>query len=230
MPGPQLGALVLDTSAALLPGEDSIFGKQVTLTRLSPQHIPDLYSAVGSQDKLWTFVADGPFSNIGDFTDTLNTLVQTPGFTGYATVPKSTNKATGITILFPADLTNRVIEVGLVLGLLLQKTRASTEAMYLLGKLVFEDLRYRRWECKCDSLNVASRRAAERYGFLYEGTFRQHKIVKGRNRDSAWYSMLDSEWGKCKKVFEVWLADDNFHEDGKQKRSLDQVKEYLKEQ
>lgn len=100
--------------------------------------------------------------------------------------------------------------------------------LYLLGKLVFEDLGYRRWEWKCNSLNTASKKAAERYGFTYEGTFRQHMIVKGRNRDTAWYAMVDGEWAREKEVLENWLSRENFDEHGKQRRTLGSVREVLK--
>jgi RimJ/RimL family protein N-acetyltransferase len=118
----------------------------------------------------------------------------------------------------PAD---RCVEVGHVLyspGL--QRTPQATEAMYLLARYVFEDLNYRRYEWKCDSLNEPSRVAALRLGFTYEGTFRQHKIVKGLNRDTTWYSMIDSEWPLRKAAFERWLDPANFNADGKQRTRL----------
>jgi RimJ/RimL family protein N-acetyltransferase len=115
----------------------------------------------------------------------------------------------------------RVIEVGHVLySPLLQRTPLGTETQYLLARYVFETLGYRRYEWKCNSLNEASRRAALRYGFVYEGTFRQHLISKGRNRDNSWFSMLDSEWPARKANFERWLAPENFDGKGRQKVSL----------
>lgn len=123
------------------------------------------------------------------------------------------------------DLPNRVIEVGNILFTsALQRTPAATEAMYLLARFVFEDLGFRRYEWKCNSLNAPSRRAAERFGFTYEGTFRQHIITRGRNRDTAWYSMLDSEWPRVKRGFETWLDASNFDSEGKQKRTLEQMR------
>src|SRR6202166_4540596 len=105
----------------------------------------------------------------------------------------------------------RVVEVGsILLSPPLQRTPLATEAQYLLARYAFETLRYRRYEWKCDALNAASRRAALRYGFIYEGTFRQNIIAKGRNRDNAWFSMLDSEWPARKRNFERWLAPENF--------------------
>ena len=116
---------------------------------------------------------------------------------------------------------DRVIEVGgLVFSAALQRTRAATEAMYLLARYAFEDLGNRRYEWKCNSHNAASRRAALRYGFIFEGILRQQMIAKGRNRDNAWFSMLDSEWPQRKANFERWLAPDNFTADGNQIASL----------
>src|SRR5213078_2932483 len=116
---------------------------------------------------------------------------------------------------------HRVIEVGgIVFSPDLRRKPGATEAMYLMTRHVFEDLGYRRYEWKCNALNAPSRRAAARYGFTFEGIFRQHMIVKGRSRDTAWYAMLDSEWPARKRAFEAWLAPDNFDGDGRQKTSL----------
>ena len=116
---------------------------------------------------------------------------------------------------------HRVIEVGSILYTpRLQRTPAATEAMYLMARHVFEDLGYRRYEWKCNALNAPSRRAALRFGFTFEGIFRQHMVVKGRNRDTAWFSMLDSEWPARKASFERWLDPSNFGPDGRQKIGL----------
>ena len=130
-------------------------------------------------------------------------------------------RAIGITTLMEIRPAMRVIEVGhVVYSPALQRTPLATEAQYLLARYAFETLGYRRYEWKCDALNAASRRAALRYGFTYEGTFRQHMIAKGRNRDTAWFSMLDNEWPARKRNFERWLALGNFTADGKQKLGL----------
>jgi RimJ/RimL family protein N-acetyltransferase len=114
-----------------------------------------------------------------------------------------------------------VIEVGnIMLSPALQRTTAATEAMYLMARHVFDDLGYRRYEWKCNALNLPSRRAAERLGFTFEGIFRQHMVIKGQSRDSAWYSMLDSEWPARKRAFEAWLDPSNFDAEGRQRRSL----------
>ena len=114
-----------------------------------------------------------------------------------------------------------VIEIGNIwFGPTLQRTAAATEAIYLLARHAFDDLGYRRLEWKCDALNAASRRAAERFGFTFEGVFRKHMIVKGRNRDTAWYSITDQEWPAIRAGDEAWLAEDNFDGAGRQRRSL----------
>jgi RimJ/RimL family protein N-acetyltransferase len=118
-----------------------------------------------------------------------------------------------------------VIEVGNIMyGSPLQKTPGATEAQYLLMRYVFETLGYRRYEWKCNSLNAPSRRAADRFGFSFEGIFRQHMIVRGRNRDTAWYSILDAEWPKQKRAFEAWLDPNNFDSHGRQIKRLDDFK------
>lgn len=119
------------------------------------------------------------------------------------------------------DQANRVIEVGAVTySPALKKTRMATEAQYLLARYVFEDLSYRRYEWKCDALNQASRKAAERLGFTYEGCFRQALVYKGRTRDTDWLSIIDQEWPAIKERFEAWLDPTNFDENGQQKQSL----------
>ena len=117
---------------------------------------------------------------------------------------------------------HRVIEVGSILYTpVFQRTTGATEAMYLMARHVFEDLGYRRYEWKCDALNLPSRRAALRLGFTFEGIFRQHMIVKGRNQDTAWYSMIDTEWPSRKARFEQWLDPGNFDANGHQKVALE---------
>jgi RimJ/RimL family protein N-acetyltransferase len=117
-----------------------------------------------------------------------------------------------------------VIEVGHIwFGRPLQRTTAATEAIYLLASHAFDDLRYRRLEWKCNALNAASRRAAERFGFTFEGVFRKHQIVKSRNRDTAWYAITDDEWPKIRRGYEAWLTPESFDDDAHQRRSLGEL-------
>jgi RimJ/RimL family protein N-acetyltransferase len=124
---------------------------------------------------------------------------------------------------------HRVIEVGsIVYAPKLQRTPLATEVQYLLARYIFETLGYRRYEWKCDALNARSRRAAERLGFTFEGIFKQHMIVKGRNRDTAWFALLDSEWPRMRAAFERWLDPENFGKDGHQRRSLQEIRKDIR--
>lgn len=144
-------------------------------------------------------------------------------------VDRTTGKAVGTLALMRIDPTHGVIEVGnVMLSPLLQQTPASTEAQFLLMAYVFDTLGYRRYEWKCDSLNAPSRRTAARLGFQFEGIFRQAVVYKGRNRDTAWFSVIDTEWPLLRQAFEAWLSDDNQDAQGRQRRSLTQVRESLR--
>lgn len=146
----------------------------------------------------------------------------------YAIIDATTKKAIGIASYLRIDHKNGAIEVGhLAYSPLLKRTRAATEAMYLMMRHAFE-LGYRRYEWKCNALNLPSRAAAERLGFTFEGVFRQAAVIKGHNRDTAWYSIIDKEWPKLKHAFEEWLAEDNFDTDGVQKISLFSLTSALK--
>ena len=179
-----------------------------------------LWQAVKGQDALWPYMAYGPFADEAAFTAWLAERPKLEDPYSYAIIDK-TDRAVGIATLMEIRPAMRVIEVGnIVYTPLLQRTPLGTEAQYLLAKYVFETLGYRRYEWKCNALNAPSRRAALRYGFTFEGIFRQHFIVKGRNRDTAWFSMLDSEWPARKAAFARWLAPENFDAQGRQKVSL----------
>ncbi|MCJ1418589.1 hypothetical protein MMC32_004937 [Xylographa parallela] len=226
-----LGAVVANTDPALIPGPEPLIGQHVTLERLTQKHFPDLYENVGSHSNIWAWISHGPFSAPSDFDHWLNPHLQKGDGAFYAVVllsGPSSGRAVGIIILFGAHLSNRVIELGVLFGPPLQRTRAGTEALFLVGGLLFKKLNYRRLEWKCDSLNLASQKAAERYGFVYEGTFRQHQVVKGRNRDDRWYSIIDSEWPMCREVFGRWLDDGNFDEQQRQRSRMEEIRERLR--
>ena len=139
----------------------------------------------------------------------------------YVIIDKATGKALGTFSLMRIDQNNRVIEVGAVtFSPELRGTRIGTEAQYLLARYVFEELNYRRYEWKCDALNLPSRRAAERLGFVYEGTFRQAVVYKERTRDTDWLSMIDKDWAQVKARLEAWMATENFDKNGRQYKSL----------
>ncbi|MCJ1439230.1 hypothetical protein MMC27_008621 [Xylographa pallens] len=229
-----LAAVAPNTNPAHLPGPEPLTGQHITLERLTQNHFADLYENVGSHADLWTWWPDEPLSTAPEFDDYLNELLKfmTDDLVVYAVILLSgpnKDKAVGLAFALSKDrLTNRVAELGLFFGPQLQRTRAGTEVVYLLGGLLFE-LNHRRLQWNTNSLNLQSRKAAERYGFVYEGTFRQDQINKGRNRDSSWYSIIDSEWPICRKAFEKWLEDGNFDEKQRQRRRIEEIRESLKE-
>ena len=213
--------LPVDTVPARRPGPVTLRGHYGHLEKLTERHFADLWGAFAGHDEIWTYIStDGPFGTEPEFSAFLSKRAVAPDPYAYAVIEPS-GHAVGYLTLLRIEPEMRVIEVGHVLySPLLQRTRLGTETQYLLARYVFETLGYRRYEWKCNSLNEASCRAALRYGFLYEGTFRQHLISKGRNRDNAWYSMLDSEWPERKRNFERWLDPTNFDSYGRQNISL----------
>jgi len=187
------------------------------------EHGEALWAGTGgtANDDLWRYLFEGPFATREPFYTHLEAKEASADPLFYAIQDARSNQALGYAALMRMEPKHRVLEVGSILYTqALQRTRGGTEAMYLLGRYVFEELEYRRYEWKCNALNEPSRRAALRLGFTFEGIFRQHMIVKGSNRDTAWYSMLDSEWPLRKAEFERWLSDANFDENGQQRSRL----------
>jgi RimJ/RimL family protein N-acetyltransferase len=223
-PHPQTGqpvGLPVDPTPAPRPGPVTLKGRYGRLEKLRPSHADDLWAVFAGHDHVWTYIAaDGPFATAAEFVPCIERRAAADDPYAYAIIDAS-DRAVGYVTLLRIVPEMRVIEVGHVLySPALQRTPLGTETQYLLARYIFETLGYRRYEWKCDALNAASRRAALRYGFVYEGTFRQYMIAKGRNRDNAWYSMLDSEWPERKRNFERWLAPENFDSAGRQKLSL----------
>ena len=170
---------------------------------------------------LWTYLAYGPFPDQGAFEGWLAVRARSEDPLFFAIVDLSSGAASGMASYLNVMPAMGCIEIGHIwFAPSLQRTRAATEAIYLMCRQVFDDLGYRRLEWKCNALNEASKRAARRFGFTYEGTFRQHMVVKGRNRDTAWFSLLDREWPAVRAAFERWLAPDNFDAAGRQRTSL----------
>ena len=214
---------------AARPARVTLEGRDVRLEALDPaRHGPALFEACGGlhNARLWVYLFDGPYEEYGTFHADLIAKAQSEDPLFFAIVDRSSGRAVGYAALMRIEPTQRVIEVGsIIYSSALQRTRAATEAMYLLARHVFEDLGYRRYEWKCNALNAPSRRAAERLGFTFEGIFRQHMVIKGRNRDTAWFSMLDAEWPARKSAFERWLLPENFDEHGTQRTPLAAVSE-----
>ena len=188
----------------------------------SAAHAPDLFEAgrVDATGASWTYLPDGPFESLDSFTGWLWAAAPERDRLPFAFVDRASGKARGFGSYLRMQPAVGSIEVGYIwLSPLLQRTPMSTEAMHLLMAHVFE-LGYRRYEWKCDALNAPSRRAAERLGFTFEGIFRHAIHYKGRNRDTAWYSITDDEWPVIREAQRAWLRPDNFDADGRQRRSL----------
>ena len=219
--GRPIGRPVEKTGPASRPGPVMLKGRYGRLEKLRPDHASELWTVFAGHDRVWTYIStDGPFADPSDFADFIAKRAAAEDPYAYAIIDPQ-DRAVGYFTLLRIVPVHRVIEVGHVLySPALQRTPLGTEAQYLLARYVFETLGYRRYEWKCDALNAASRRAALRYGFVYEGTFRQLMIAKGRNRDNAWFSMLDSEWPLRKRNFERWLSSENFDAQGVQRVSL----------
>jgi RimJ/RimL family protein N-acetyltransferase len=204
------------------PGSVTLRGRTVTLEPLSAErHSSDLWQAVQGHDEVWEWLFDGPYATEADFRQAIKAKQTGTEAVFFAIVPVETGKAVGYASFMRIEPVHGVIEVGnILLSPSLQRTTAATEAMFLMAGHVFDHLGYRRYEWKCNALNQPSRRAAQRLGFTFEGIFRQHMVIKDRSRDSAWFSMLDSEWPARRQAFESWLDAANFNPDGTQRKSL----------
>lgn len=214
----------LHWQSAKLPEPTTLEGRFIRLEKIdAARHADDLWEALqgpGADPKLWEYLPYGPFNEREAFNSWLLTNSQQTDPWFYAVVDQQTGLAQGIISFLSIFPAHGRIEIGHVtFGAAMQRTPKGTEAVYLLAKEAFM-LGNRRLEWKCNANNARSKRAAERFGFSYEGTFRQHMVVKGVNRDTAWYSMLDSEWPELQKGFEAWLAVDNFR-DGQQIERLE---------
>ena len=194
-----------------------------------PDDAPRLFAAVGGAEKagLWRHIPIGPFDDETALQTTLQTVAEEDNWRTHV-IRAFDGGALGTASYMRIRPEHGSVEVGcIVLSEALQRTRAASEAMYLMARHVFDDLGYRRYEWKCNDANAASKRAAERFGFAFEGVFRQDMVMKGGNRDTAWFSILDSEWPRVKAAFEAWLDPENFDRGGVQRRSLAEIRRGL---
>jgi len=214
----------VDVAAAHRPQRTTLNGRVVSVVPLeSIAHGEALFDGTrGEQnEQLWLYLFEGPFPARAAFDSHLEQKARSEDPLFFAILDRSSGDAVGYAAYMRIEPAHRVIEVGSILFTpRLQRTIGATETMYLMARHVFEDLGYRRYEWKCNALNAPSRSAALRLGFTFEGVFRQHMVIKGRNRDTAWFSMLDSEWPKRKAAFEHWLDPSNFDAKGRQRISL----------
>ena len=207
------------------PGNAPMQGGLVALVPLDAEaHWRDLWAAFGCDGRpdIWTYMPIGPFPDEASFAAGIRWIEgQSPDWAPFAILEPATGRAFGMASYMRIDAANGTAEVGCIAyGAGLARRPAATEAMLLMARRIFDELGYRRYEWKCDADNAPSRRAAERLGFSYEGTFRQHMVVKGRNRDTAWFSITDREWPRIAAGMDRWLAPANFDTEGRQKISL----------
>jgi RimJ/RimL family protein N-acetyltransferase len=220
-----VGPIVSPNPPGTVPDLRPVPGRWVRLDALdADRHGPQLWDSIAGKDddgKLWTYMPYGPFSSKDEFMAWLRERQTSRDPWFYAYVNRATNQAVGMGAFMRADAKNGVIEIGHIwFSLALQKSREATEIIFLMMRHAFDDLGVRRLEWKCDALNAPSRKAALRFGFTFEGIFRQHLIVKGRNRDTAWFALIDKDWPRVKQGFEAWLAEGNFDAAGREKAKL----------
>ncbi|WP_345815726.1 GNAT family protein [Paraburkholderia sp. PREW-6R] len=219
-----IGAPVPDWKGVESPGRESMTGRYCRIEPVDVQrHAADLFEAysAAADARDWTYLAVGPFNSLDAYREHLARMAASADPMHHAVIDLSTGKAVGTLALMRIDRANGVIEVGHVTySPHLKRTRVATEAMFLLMQRVFDELGYRRFEWKCDSLNGPSRAAAQRYGFTFEGVFRQAIVYHDRNRDTAWYSIIDSEWPVLRASYTRWLDAGNFDAEGHQREKL----------
>ncbi|MHA6759443.1 GNAT family N-acetyltransferase [Streptacidiphilus sp. PAMC 29251] len=223
-----IGEPVPDWSPRRLPAEVTLKGDHCRLEPLNAdRHAAELHAAysAGSDQRDWTYMFIGPFEQAQDYRRYVEEAAAGSDPRHYAVIDLADDRAVGTLSLMRQDPAHGVVEVGNVMFSPAMKRRPiSTEAQFLAMRYAFDDLGYRRYEWKCDSLNAPSRTTAERLGFTFEGIFRQALVYKGRNRDTAWYSVTDTEWPAIERAFQAWLAPENFDEQGVQRRPLAELR------
>ncbi|MGU7778551.1 GNAT family N-acetyltransferase [Burkholderia sp. PU8-34] len=223
-----IGQPVPDWTARPRPQRITLDGRYCRLEPLdADRHAADLYAAYAqaADGSDWTYLAHGPYADEASYREYARGAATSADPLHYTVIDRATGRAVGTLALMRIDPANGVIEVGSVtFSPALKRTPVSTEAQYLLMQYAFDTLGYRRYEWKCDSLNEPSRQAAARLGFRYEGTFRQAIVSKGRNRDTAWYSIVDGEWPAVAAAFDAWLSPANFDAQGVQRQSLTSIR------
>jgi RimJ/RimL family protein N-acetyltransferase len=204
--GQPIGLVVPNWKVPIFPTDEPIEGRFCRIERLNPSlHASSLYTAnmLDVEGKMWTYLRYGPFATLESYTAWAEKMRCSSDPLFYAIIDKATEKAVGVASYLRIDPAVGSIEVGNIsYSPLLQRTPVATEAMFLMMKQIFT-LGYRRYEWKCDALNAPSRKSAERLGFSFEGVFRQDTIVRNRNRDTAWFSIIDTEWPKIRESFEI---------------------------
>ena len=221
------GSEVVGFAGSRVPHRSIHEGRFVRLEPLEPyRHVDELWVAASdpAAESSFTYLPYGLWANRSDYLEWLKLMAAQEDPLFFAIRELASRRALGLASYLNIEPAHGPIEIGHVwFAPLLQRTSVATEAIFLLLRHAFDDLGYRRIEWKCNALNVASRRAALRFGFTFEGIFYQHRVYKGRNRDTAWYSMMDHEWPAIRSAFDTWLAPSNFDEDGNQRLSLTEL-------
>ncbi|MGO9899555.1 MAG: GNAT family N-acetyltransferase [Solirubrobacteraceae bacterium] len=214
-------------SSAQRPARIALSGSHVLVRPVDPADAEALFAVSHlpqGDPGIWTYLPDGPYETPEHLRRALTLAASSEDPMYFALVAIPGRRPLGIASYLRITPEFGAIEIGHIwFGRSLQRTTAATEAIYLLAHHAFDELGYRRLEWKCNALNAASRRAAERFGFTFEGIFRKHQIVKGRNRDTAWYAIIDDEWPAIRFAFEAWLADANFDDNAQQRRALGEL-------
>lgn len=215
----------IDSWPRPLPVRQRITGGRVTLEPLTRRHALELFEAARDADDSFTYMSFGPWRSLEDVEALIGTLYSDPTMAFWAVRPVTTGRVSGFLSLMSIEPKNAAIELGNIwFAPELQRTRAAREAMFLLLRHAADDLGYRRLVWKCNALNAPSRSAALRLGFSYEGTLRAHMVIKGRERDTAMFSILGSEWPACRDALLAWLDESNFDAEGNAIKSLAEIK------
>lgn len=225
--GDPVGPRVEGWTPRLRPPREAMIGRRTSLVPLDVRHAPELFAAYAEDapGRVWTYLGAGPFADMAAFDGFVARQVPSEDPLFFAIIDHASGKPVGFASFMRVDPVAGVAEIGWVAwSPRLQRTTLASEAIYLMMARIFDELGYRRCEWKCDALNAPSMRAARRFGFVYEGTFRQATIVKGRSRDTAWFSVIDGEWPRLRSAFEAWLDPANFDATGRQLRRLEDIR------
>lgn len=225
--GQPVGDALPDWQPRPVPQRHTLQGRLCYLEPLAGKHAEALFAAhqLAPDTRSWTWLLREPDSSVEEFSAWVASVAELSDPLHFAVIDRQTRQPVGSLALMRIDANNGVIEVGHVhFSPLLSRTAMATEAHWLLMRYAFETLGYRRYEWKCNSLNEPSRRAARRLGFHYEGRFRQALVIKGHNRDTDWFSIIDAEWPQIDSAMQRWLASDNFSADGQQIRTLESLR------
>ncbi len=217
-----LGEALPDFAPAKRPDRTPLRGRYVELRAIDVASDAEPLFAASRDPGIWTYLFDGPYDDVTSFRAALEAAAPLEDPFRYTIVPLASGRPEGMASYLRITPEHGVIEIGNIwFGTPMQRSTAATEAIFLLASNAFDTLGYRRLEWKCNALNAASRRAADRFGFTFEGVFERHMVIKGRNRDTAWYAITDARWPAVRAAFESWLDPSNFDAEGRQRATLD---------